>query len=94
MNIEQKMEYIRRALELGANVYLNFHNFNEKSEAEKTAVELSRLAGVTHQQKSNNGTHWYKIQNDDYSLESSIFYDKYLEEDVVLDGMKEGENIA
>jgi hypothetical protein len=94
MNIEQKMEYIRRALELGANVDISFHNVSTKKEAKRIAVELSNMAGLKHKQTTHDGTHWYKIRNDDYTFGTSVFYDEFLEEDVDLSGMKEGENIA
>jgi hypothetical protein len=90
MNIEQKMEYIRKALELGADVDLMFHKIQDKKQAKKIAVELSKLGGFKHKQNSHNGTHWYKIKSEDYSLETSVFYDgEYLQEDVDLSGGEE-----
>jgi hypothetical protein len=88
------MEYIRRALELGANVDISFHNVSTKEEAKQIAVELSNMSGLKHKQTTHDSTHWYKIRNDDYTFGTSVFYDEFLEEDVDLSGMKEGENIA
>jgi hypothetical protein len=90
MSIEEKLAYIRRALELGADIDLNFHCFKEKKQAKQVAVELSKLGNMKHKQTSHNGTDWYKIKSEDYSLSTSIFFDTdYLEEDVILDGMEE-----
>jgi hypothetical protein len=84
MSIEEKMAYVRRALELGASVDLHFHNFRDKESAKKAAMELSELSNLPHRNKSHNGSSWYKIKNEDYSLETSIYYDdeKYMEEDI------------
>lgn len=87
MSIEEKLEYVRIALEMGANVDLTFHNIKTKAEAKKAAVELSKVANLSHDHKSYQGTSWYKIKAPDFSLETSIFFDDdYLEEDVDLSG--------
>jgi hypothetical protein len=93
MSMEQKLAYVQKAIELGADVDLKFHDIHDEKEAEKVAAELSKIVQIPFQEKSNNGTHWYKIKNDDYSLETTIFFDEFLEEDVILDGMG-GEEIA
>jgi hypothetical protein len=84
MSIEEKMAYVRKAIEMGASVDLHFHNFREKAEAKAAAMELSKLAKLQHSHKSHNGSNWYKIKNEDYTLETSIYYDdeKYMEEDI------------
>lgn len=93
MNIEQKLAFVRRALELGADIDLYFHNIKDKQEAKKTAVELSKEFGLKHRHLSHNDTNWYKLQNgDDYSIEASIYFDGYMVEDVTLDGGEQHES--
>lgn len=84
MSIEEKMAFIKRALEMGANVDLTFHNFKDKESAKKAAMELSKEFDMSHHHKSNKGTNWYKFKNEEYTLEASIFYDdeQYMEEDI------------
>jgi hypothetical protein len=89
MNIEQKLAFIKKALELGADINVNFHNSRDKKEAKETAVELCKEFGFKHRHLSHNNTNWYKLKTEDYSLEASIFFDEFMEEDVDLSGMKE-----
>jgi hypothetical protein len=91
MNIEQKMAYIRRALELGAYIDVKFHCINEKEGAEKVASELSEMLGVQSEQFSSDDkeTHWFKIRNWKNHLDTVVFYNEYLVEDVDLDGMSD-----
>jgi hypothetical protein len=89
MNIEQKLAYVRRALELGANVELIFHNIKEEA-AEQVAVELSQLTNLPYQSKANGATRWFKIDNYNQGFEATVFYDdEYLEEDIDLTGGEE-----
>jgi hypothetical protein len=84
MTIEEKMVYIRKAIEMGASVDLNFHNIKGKAEAKEVAVVLSELSNLPYSHKSHTGTNWYKIKNKDHSLKTSIFYDdeNYMIEDI------------
>jgi hypothetical protein len=87
MNIEQKMEYIRRALELGANVELNFHNLKKEEEAQQAVSELTSMADVPYSKHENDGTKWFKIRNYADRIYTTVFYDEeYLKEDVDLSG--------
>ncbi|MGF6951916.1 3-methyladenine DNA glycosylase AlkD [Neobacillus sp. B4I6] len=89
MTIEQKLAYIKRALELGGDVDVKFHNIRDKKAAEQVAVELSEISNRPYEQKSSNSTNWYKIQNEDYIFETYIFFDgEFLQEDVDLSGVK------
>jgi hypothetical protein len=97
MNIEQKLAFIQKALELGADIDVSFHNIKDKKQAKEIAVDLSKEFGLRHKNESHNGTNWYKLRTTveyDYSLAASIFYDEYLQEDVDLSGMKESNQTA
>lgn len=86
MNIEEKLAFVRKALEMGANVEVNFHNIKSKEEAKQVAVELSKEFNLPHRHREHNNTHWYKIRNEDWTLEAAIFYGEYMIEDVDLSG--------
>jgi hypothetical protein len=94
MTIEQKLEMLRKAMEMGAHVEVSFHNpkdsytrFN-KEQAEEITSEFNQVDFVP---KYHGGSHWFKSKHEDFSI--SVFYQPvasdFLEEDVVLDGMKE-----
>jgi hypothetical protein len=89
MSIDQKLEYIRKALELGADVSLGFHNCRDKEEAEKLASKLSELIHipVVHKASCDSSLRWLKIDYNYSELATTIFYEEketYLEEDVVF----------
>jgi hypothetical protein len=92
MNIEQKMEYIRRALELGASIDVKWYTI----EGEEKARELiANLDTVPFEQKEVEKTNWFAAYDYKNAINTTIFFDKeYLEEDVDLSGMEEGEEIA
>jgi hypothetical protein len=82
MSIEEKLAFIRRALELGANVDINLHRIADKELAKKAAAELSKKLNKPYQEKENDSTHWFKVVDWDNRLEVAIFYETYLEEDI------------
>jgi hypothetical protein len=91
LSIDEKLEYIRQALELGADVSLGFHDCREKEEAEKLATTLSELINlpVEHRACEDSSLRWLKINYKYSELETTIFYDEketYLEEDVHFGG--------
>jgi hypothetical protein len=90
MNIEEKLAFVRKALEMGANVELVFHNVKEEEVAEQVAAELSQLTNLPYQSKANGSTRWFKIDNYDQGVEATVFYDdEYLEEDIDFTGGEE-----
>lgn len=80
MNIEQKLAYIKRALEMGANVQLYFHNMPEKEEAEKAMKELSSMNNVPYQSYGDDGYHWFQSNDSENKLRISAFYEAKEEE--------------
>lgn len=80
MNMEQKLAYIKKAIEMGADIDVMFHNLKEKADAKEAAIELSKVGNMKHAYKNHNGTHWYKLRSEDYSLNTSIFFDEKEEE--------------
>jgi hypothetical protein len=92
MTIEEKLAYLKKVIEMGADIQVSFHDIREKNEAVKAAEELSAMMNQPFHYKSHRGSDWLKIYNRENGLETSIYYDsEYLEEDVDLAG---GEEIA
>jgi hypothetical protein len=87
MTIEEKLEYLKRAIQSGANIDVFFHNVKGEEEAIKVAVELSALSKKPYEYKTNGGTDWLKIYGDGNNISTTIFYEKgYMEEDINFDG--------
>jgi hypothetical protein len=86
LSIEQKMKYVRKALEMGAAIDVNFHNIRDKKEAEKVAAELSQLINLPFEERFGDNYQWYKIATPFIELSSAIFFDDVMEEDVDLSG--------
>lgn len=74
MNIEQKLEYLRKALEAGAYIDVRFHNMHSKKEAESLAVECSKMLNQPITHSSAEFVQWFKI-NDGYAFKTSIYFD-------------------
>jgi hypothetical protein len=80
MKIEQKMEFLKRAIEMGADVTVNFHGIIGEKQAEKVAAEFSQMLGVAYEQKQNTGTYWYKIKDSSKGVNIAVFYELSEEE--------------
>jgi hypothetical protein len=97
--MEQQLAYIKKCLELGANIEIMFHNFKkDEEEAKKVAMELSKIIDLPVKELSSGNTSWlqtekYLYENEnsfvyDRKIETTIFYENsYLDEDVNLDGV-------
>lgn len=89
LTIDQKMEYLRQALEMGAKLSISFHDARDQEEAEKIASTLSHSLNVPFKENSSGVFNWFKIDDLNNRLETSVFFDKeYMEEDVDLSGME------
>jgi hypothetical protein len=94
MNIEQKMAYIRRALELGASIDVKWYTIESEEKARELIADLEKDT-VPFKQKESEKTNWFAAYDYENAINTTIFFDKeYLEEDVDLSGMEEGEEIA
>ena len=66
MNIEQKLEVIRKALELGATVDVGFYNVHKtmgREDALSIITELGEITGETPVEKNFDGANWFKIES-------------------------------
>lgn len=87
MNMEQQLAYLQKVLEMGAKIEIKFHNIREEKEAVKTATELSKLVQIPPMGCSHQGTSWIGIGEISNQIRTTVFYDKYMVEDVNLDGV-------
>ncbi|WP_284037430.1 hypothetical protein [Neobacillus sp. 114] len=72
MNIEDKLAYIRKALELGALVEMKFFFIKNQ---EKAAEIMDNLQPVVQTEYgSNHGTHWCSADDRDNKLETTIYF--------------------
>lgn len=92
LTIDQQMAYIRKALEMGADVDVRFHNINDETEAIKVAYSFSKLSNVPFKEVSGGSFNWFKV---DGPIPTTVFFNKeYMEEDIDLSGMESGDRIA
>jgi hypothetical protein len=86
LTVEQKMEYLRKALEMGASIDIRFHHVEEETEALEIANSFSKLAEVPFTEEHSGVFNWFKING---PIPTAVFFDKsYMEEDVDLGGME------
>lgn len=77
MTIDQKLEILKRAMELGANVDVSFHRRKNRDEAGAIANELK----LEFEEVGTEDVNWLKFNdNNEYQFEISIFYKKSKEE--------------
>jgi hypothetical protein len=88
LSIEQKMEYLRKALEMGARFDIYFHGVENKETAEKIANELKNVVDFQFEDNTNGEISW--LTTDYFKISTSIFYQNYMEEDVDLSGSSKG----
>jgi hypothetical protein len=94
MNIEQKMEYIRRALELGATVDVKWYFLEDEDKARELIANFEKET-IPFEQKESEKINWFQAYDYKNNINTTVFFEKeYLEEDVDLSGMEESEEIA
>ena len=72
MDIEQKLEIVRKGLELGGTLKFLFYS----SPSEEAAVEImTMLSQESHEKVSRDGCHWLST-GDDTNLSVTVFYEK------------------
>lgn len=95
MNIEQKLDIVRKFLEVGGeDAYINLNLHSSRDSFEQTAQlaeELSPLFSEVPTFHKVGKTSWFKFRSGDYSVDIAVFHDhpEYMEEDVDLSGGEE-----
>lgn len=97
MTIEQKLELLRKAIEMGADVHVSFHDGPErfsdltKAQAKEIASVMSEFTDIPFKPNFHGTTNWFESKEDKFSV--TAFYtpvaSDFMEEDVILDGMEE-----
>lgn len=84
MNIDQKLEVIRKALEKGAQVKLHFHQNPTKQEAEEIMEVMGSASGIpVEHYASENGTRWYEACDFNQGMWIVAFYNyQHMEDDI------------
>jgi hypothetical protein len=77
LSIEQKMKVIRFALENGANIDINFHEFSQ-ADGEVLAAEISGMTKTKYEKRSGDSYQWFSIYKK--GLYISVFYKQSIEE--------------
>lgn len=74
MTIDEKMKIVRKGLEQGANVSVNFHECDSKEEAK----EIMQSFGVSYTCESQDGSKWLNFEHETdkgIELEIAAFYE-------------------
>jgi hypothetical protein len=81
VNIEQKLAFIRRAIELGANIEAKFHHIQTEAAASVVAQEMSEFFTDEPERLQHEGTKWFKLQDAEFSasVECVVFFKKQKE---------------
>ncbi len=58
--MEKKLEVLKRALELGAKIDINFHNNDDLHQAEQNAKELNEMLGKETVYVTRNNHQWFQ----------------------------------
>jgi hypothetical protein len=80
MTIEEKMAYIQKAIEMGADIDVHFHRIIGEEAAEKIANEFSQMLGTPYKREQNTGTYWFKIKDYSKGIDFVTFYELSEEE--------------
>lgn len=76
MTIEEKLAFVRKALEMGAAVDVKFHRVENEDKAKEMGSELESLIKTPFAFWENDGTYWYSAENFEEKLEAAVFYKK------------------
>lgn len=75
MTIDEKLAYLRKALEMGAFVEVKFHRLENEKATKEIITELQPLT-LPFEYWDNQGTHWYQANDRDNKLDTVIFFKK------------------
>jgi hypothetical protein len=76
MTIDQKLNLIRRALELGANVNVYIHDIETKEEAKEIENKLQPLTSAPFEEEESENNQWLQSQDHENNIGIIVFYEK------------------
>jgi hypothetical protein len=74
MTIDEKLAFVKRALELGAEIEANFFWAKNEEEAKRIGTELEDLIKAPFELDENDGTKWNQAKNRSDKLKSIVFF--------------------
>lgn len=78
--MENKLEVIKKALEMGAWTNLSIHSERSKAEAEKLSKELAETLGSDYKESSGTNCHWYDVGNFNFGI--TVHYRESKEDEI------------
>jgi hypothetical protein len=75
--LEKQLEVLKKALEMGANIDIRFHNNTSKEDAETKIKVLSELLDIQYTERGKDKNKWFIT---DYLRSSDIIVTSYFEE--------------
>jgi LPS O-antigen subunit length determinant protein (WzzB/FepE family) len=78
MNMEQKLACLQKAIEMGADIQISFHDIREKQEAVETAGVFSELLGnpvISKRSQERKTLGWFNVDNYEEQIRMTAFYD-------------------
>lgn len=80
MTIEQKMDIIQKAVEMGANIAATFYDVSSREEAEKISEEFSQMLDTPYSHSEKTGTSWFSVHKSSEDINVTAFYQTSREE--------------
>jgi hypothetical protein len=76
--MEKQLEVLKKALEMGANIDIRFHNNTSKEDAETKIKALSELLDIQYTERGKDKNKWFIT---DYLRSSDIIVTSYFYEE-------------
>jgi hypothetical protein len=76
--MEKQLEVLKKALEMGANIDIRFHNNTSKEDAETKIKVLSELLDLQYTERGKDKNKWFIT---DYLRSSDIIVTSYFDEE-------------
>jgi hypothetical protein len=76
--MEKQLEVLKKALEMGANIDIRFHNNTSKEDAETKIKVLSELLDIQYTERGKDKNKWFIT---DYLRSSDIIVTSYFDEE-------------
>lgn len=74
VNIDQSMQYLRKALEMDAYIHVKFHGATSKMAAEEIASDFSQMLNIPYYDDENRGANWFCIKDYQKGVDITVFY--------------------
>lgn len=76
MNIDKQLEVLRKALESGAKVSVEFFNYRNEQQAEEIAQEFATLTNEETKKWSGTTTNGIWVGDASNNLQITVYFDK------------------